>query len=256
MIRFRFILVLSILEGVLMPMASVSQTAVQTLSYQDVRDNIGLWWQPEGVRRRQLDDWKQVLVQGPANPALNLATAIVLTSLAVPEAQKTAPWAAQALTLLQAYLDLNPGDPVALAYFCTVRALLLRNRGNLFELLFQMGPLLEAMDRAVARSAGQDQEWLVRLVRANLFVKLPDLMGKQEVAYRDFLFVVGSLDRHPEANQALPTVHYYLGKIEQARGRTQAARASWKTARAEAEALGQTSTEEYQDLVRILGNQT
>ena len=227
-----------------------SQTALQTFQYQDYQKNIlSLWWEAKEVRLRQLEQYKAALVQDPRNTTLVLAMGVLLTCLAVPESEKSSPYTDQAVGLIQEYLDQNPGNMVALAYFCTARSLVLRNNGNILEQVFQMGPILDAVDRAVASRSGQQDEWLVRLVRANLFIKLPDLLGKKDVAYRDFRFIVQARTQYPEIEMALPTTYYYLARIEQSRGNNQAARDFRMRAKEKAEALNQTSTEEYRALL-------
>lgn len=234
-----------------MPTPVTSQSALQTYQARDYMKNVlGLWWETKEVRLRQLREYREALVQNPKNLTLVLATGVLLTSLAVPESERASPYAPQGLSLIQEYLDQNPRDAVALAYFCTARSLVLRNNGNLLEQAFQIGPILDAMDRAVATCSGQPEEWLVRLARANLLVRLPDLLGRKEAAYQDFLFVVRARDLDTEVEAALPTVFYYLGRIEHSRGKFQAAQEFWERARAKAEALHQTATEEYFALVR------
>jgi len=228
-----------------------SQAALQAYQYADYQKNVySLWWDSKEVRLRQVQEYRLAMAHDPRNRTLGLAMGVLLTSLAVPESEKRAPYAIQALALIQEYLDQHPRNPLALAYFCTAKSLVLRNSGNLFDMMFQMGPILEAMDRAVHESRGSDEEWLVRLVRANLFVKLPDLLNKKGVAYQDFQFIAHSRESRPQIEVALPTVYYYLGKIERSRGRFQQAKDDLTLSRQKAEELGQTTTEEYRDLVR------
>jgi len=137
-----------------------------------------------------------------------------------------------AIDFLKKVLEKNPDDQESRAFLGSAMTMVARDSWNPFTKMSMVNEGADLIDEAIEKSP---KNVIVRLVRANNSLNLPDFMKRRHFVLEDFLFIESIAD-DPEADFGIPSdygkydtpdvlakTYYQLGMVYQLEGEQESA---------------------------------
>ena len=162
---------------------------------------IDLYGLRDTKKLEQLIEAEQVVADSPkAQKRLGIAW----HNLAVLEKSGAA---REAYEILKPLSEALPGDYVVLAYLGSAQTMKARDSWNVFTKISEANKGIALLDKAVAK---ERENIVIRIVRVNNSLALPEFMGRQERAEKDLFHLAMLFDSDKNAGNAAARGEVYL----------------------------------------------
>ena len=193
----------------------------------DTQERYGIYQSDQKLLSQILNGAEADLAKDPGNTNALKRAGIASHQLALFYGED---YAKKALIHLQAIVDKDRNDAVAMAYLGSSYALVARDASVIMDKVSNVNKGLSLVNRAV-RTAPQD--FVVRMVRGSVIFELPAMFKKAELAIEDFSYVESRFDNLPDIKDIdVPMlkaeVYYKLGSLIKEKGDKDAASTYFK----------------------------
>jgi cytochrome c-type biogenesis protein CcmH/NrfG len=175
------------------------------------------WHEPQEMSDIQLAEriskFQEKLNQNPADYEMLKAMGITFHAKAKMDAKKYAPKAVEFLTRAH---EINKKDYEILCYLGSATTMMARTTENSIKKMFYVNKGTGFMDKAVRRDPDNVS---VRLTRAFNSKSLPSFLARRHIAFEDFEYLAGLMEKNPDFSQPIKkTVYSSLAELHSEAG--------------------------------------